>query len=116
MGLTAEKWRGGEWRFHRAAYSLGMRALFVFLRVVASMISMSFVVLGGVYAVVAIWLLWQIPRSSAEIAVLLGLAAFGLVMLYFGGRVLREQARMVLSWWRAARRERVLPQARMVLR
>jgi len=93
-----------------------MRALFVFLRVVASLISVSFVALGGLYAVLAIWLIWQLPHSGAGIAGLLGMAGFGVVMLYLGARVLREQARMMLSWWRAARRERVLPQARLVLR
>jgi hypothetical protein len=93
-----------------------MRALFLFLRVVASLISMSFVLLGALYAGLAVWLIWQLPRTGAGIGGLIGMAGFGLVMLSLGVRVLREQARMALSWWRQARRERLLPQARLVLR
>lgn len=93
-----------------------MRALFLFLRVVASLISMSFVVLGTLYAVLAIWLVWQVPRTGFGVGGLIGMAAFGVLMLYMGARVLREQARMAVSWWRTARRERDLPQARLVLR
>lgn len=93
-----------------------MRALFLFLRVVASLISLSFVALGLLYAVLAVWLVWQLPRTGAELGALVGMAGFGVVMLYLGTRVLREQARMFLAWWGSLRRERGLPQARLVLR
>lgn len=84
-----------------------MRALFVFLRVVAAMISLSFVALGT--------LVWQLPRTGAELGGLFGMAAFGVLMLYLGTRVLREQGRMFLAWWAGLRREPTLPPARLVL-
>jgi hypothetical protein len=93
-----------------------MRALFVFLRVVASLISLSFIALGLLYAVLAVWLVWQLPRTGAELGGLVCMAGFGAVMLYLGARVLREQVRMFLAWWGGLRRERGLPQARLVLR
>jgi hypothetical protein len=93
-----------------------MRALFLFLRVVASLISMSLVGLGVLYAVLAVWLICEMPRTGAGVGGLAGMAGFGLVMTYFGARVLREQGRMFVSWWRTVRQERGLPQARLVLR
>jgi hypothetical protein len=92
-----------------------MRALFLFLRVVASLISVSFVVLGSMSAVLAVWLVWQLPRAGTG-AIGLVMASFGALMLYLGIRVVREQARMYVSWWRSARRERLLPSARLVVR
>jgi hypothetical protein len=93
-----------------------MRALFLFLRVVASLISMSFVGLGLLYAVLAFWLVWQLPKSGAELGGLVGMAGFGALMVYLGGRVLVEQGRMFSTWWHVTRRERDLPQARIVVR
>ena len=93
-----------------------MRVLFVFLRVVAALISLSFVGLGMLAAVLAVWLVWQLPRTGAELGGLSGMAAFGMVMLYLGSRVLREQGRMFLAWWSRARRDPALPPARLVLR
>ena len=93
-----------------------MRALFMFLRVVAAMISLSFVALGVLAAVLAVWLVWQLPRSGTEIGALSGMAAFGVLMLYLGTRVLREQGRMFLAWWAGVRRGPTLPSARLVLR
>jgi len=93
-----------------------MRALFMFLRVVAALISISFVALGMLVAVLAVWLGWQLPRSVAELAGVLGMAAFGALMLYVGGRGLREQGRMFLAWWGSLRRGPTLPPARLVLR
>jgi hypothetical protein len=92
-----------------------MRALFLFLRVVASLISMSFVGLGVLYAVLAFWLVGQLPRSSVGLGGLLTMATFGALLVYFGGRVLLEQGRMFATWWLLARRARV-PEARIVLR
>ena len=92
-----------------------MRALFLFLRVVASLISVSFVILGSMSAVLAIWLVWQLPRASTGLIGLV-MASFGALMLYLGIRVVREQARMYASWWREARRGRLLPSARLVVR
>src|ERR1041385_5159916 len=93
-----------------------MRALFLFLRVVASLISMSFVGLGLLYTVLACWLVWQLPKSGAELSGLVGMAGFGALMVYLGGRVLIEQGRMFSTWWHVARRERDLPQARVIVR
>jgi hypothetical protein len=93
-----------------------MRALFLFLRVVAAMISLSFVALGMLVAVLAVWLGWQLPRSIADLGMVLGMAAFGVLMLYVGARVLREQGRMFLAWWGGVRHEPTLPAARLVLR
>jgi hypothetical protein len=75
-----------------------MRTLFVLLRVVASLISLSFVGPGMLTAVLAVWLVWQLPRTGAELGGLFGMAAFGVLMLYLGSRVLREQGRMFLAW------------------
>ena len=88
----------------------------MFLRVVAALISLSFVALGLLAAVLAVWLLWQLPRTGAELGALSGMAVFGVVMLYLGTRVLREQGRMFLAWWGSVRRESTLPAARLVLR
>jgi hypothetical protein len=93
-----------------------MRALFILLRLVAAMISLSFVALGMLAAVLAIWLVWQLPRTGAELGGLLGMAVFGALMLYLGTRVLREQGRMFLAWWGSLRRGPTLPPARLVLR
>jgi hypothetical protein len=93
-----------------------MRTLFMFLRVVAALISLSFVALGILAAVLAVWLVWQLPRTGAELGALSGMAVFGVVMLYLGTRVLREQGRMFLAWWGGVRREPTLPSARLVLR
>jgi hypothetical protein len=93
-----------------------MRALFVFLRVVAAFISLSFVGLGMLTGVLAVWLVWQLPRTGAELGALFGMAAFGVLMLYLGTRVLREQGRMFLAWWGSLRRAPGLPPARLVLR
>jgi hypothetical protein len=93
-----------------------MRALFVFLRVVAAMISLSFVALGTLATVLAVWLVWQLPRTGAELGGLFGMAAVGVLMLYLGTCVLREQGRMFLAWWAGLRREPTLPPARLVLR
>ena len=93
-----------------------MRALFVFLRVVAALISLSFVGLGMLSAVLAVWLVWQLPPTVGELGALFGMAAFGVLMLYLGSRVLREQGRMFLAWWNSLRREPDLPPARLVLR
>ena len=93
-----------------------MRALFMFLRVVASLLSLSFVALGMVAAVLAVWLVWQLPHSGAALGGLLGMATFGVLMLYLGTRVLREQGRMLLAWWGGLRREPTLPSARLVVR
>lgn len=90
--------------------------MFLFLRVVASLISMSFVGLGLLYAVLATWLVWQLPRTGAGIGGLLGMATFGALMVYLGARVLVEQGRMFATWWMSARRARCLPEARIVLR
>lgn len=97
-------------------YIVMMRALFLFLRVVASLISMSFVGLGILYAVLAFWLVWQLPKNGAEIGGLIGMAGFGALMIYLGARVLIEQGRMFTTWWHVTRRERDLPQARIVVR
>ncbi len=93
-----------------------MRALFVLLRVVAALISLGFVALGMLAAVLAVWLGWQLPRSGAELGGLVGMAAFGVLMLSLGTRVLREQGRMFRAWWGGLRREPTLPPARLVLR
>ena len=93
-----------------------MRALFMFLRVVAALISLSFVALGMLAAVLAVWLVWQLPRSGTELGALFGMAAFGVLMLYLGTRVLREQGRMFLAWWGGLRRQPTLPSARLVVR
>jgi hypothetical protein len=93
-----------------------MRALFMFLRVVAAMISLSFVALGILAAALAVWLVWQLPRTGAELGALSGMAVFGVLMLYLGSRVLREQGRMLLAWWGSVRREPTLPSARLVVR
>jgi hypothetical protein len=93
-----------------------MRELFMFLRVVAALISLSFVALGILAAVLAVWLVWQLPRTGAELGGLSGMAVFGVLMLYLGTRVLREQGRMLLAWRGGARREPTLPSARLVLR
>jgi hypothetical protein len=93
-----------------------MRALFLFLRVVASLISMSFVGLGLLYAVLACWLVWRLPKTGAELGGLVGMASFGALMIYLGARVLLEQGRMFATWWLSTRRERYLPPARIVLR
>jgi hypothetical protein len=93
-----------------------MRALFLFLRVVASLISMSFVGLGLLYAVLAFWLVWQLPRTSAGLGGLLGMASFGALMVYLGARVLVAQGKMFTTWWLSARRARCIPEARIVLR
>jgi hypothetical protein len=93
-----------------------MRTLFLFLRVVAAMISLSFVALGVLAAVLAIWLGWQLPRTGGELGALSGMAVFGGLMLYLGTRVLREQGRMFAAWWCSARRASSLPPARLVLR
>jgi hypothetical protein len=84
--------------------------------VVASLISMSFVGLGVLYAVLAFWLVWQLPKTGAQIGGLIGMAGFGALMTYLGARVLLEQGRMATTWWRTARGARDLPQARVVLR
>jgi len=88
----------------------------MFLRVVAALISLSFVALGILAAVLAVWLVWQLPRTGAELGALSGMAVFGVLMLYLGTRVLREQGRMFLAWWAGMRREPTLPPARLVLR
>jgi hypothetical protein len=93
-----------------------MRALFMFLRVVAALISLSFVALGMLAAVLAVWLVWQLPRTGAALGGLFGMAAFGVLMLYLGTRVLREQGRMFLAWWGGLRRQPTLPPARLVVR
>lgn len=93
-----------------------MRALFMFLRVVAALISLSFVALGMLAAVLAVWLGWELPRTGAELVALLGMAAFGALMLYVGIRVLREESLMFFAWWGGPRREPTLPPARLVLR
>jgi hypothetical protein len=93
-----------------------MRALFMFLRVVAALISLSFVALGMLVIVLAVWLGWQPLRGVAHLGGVLGMAAFGALMLYVGGRGLREQGRMFLAWWGGLRREPTLPPARLVLR
>jgi hypothetical protein len=93
-----------------------MRALFLLLRIVAAMISLSFVALGLLAAVLAVWLVWQLPRTGAEIGGMFGMAAFGVGMLYLGTRVLREQGRMLFAWWGGLRRDPTLPPARLVLR
>lgn len=90
--------------------------MFVFLRVVASLISMSFVGLGLLYAVLAMWLVWQLPNTGASVGGLIGMAGFGALMVYLGARVLLEQGRMVATLWSTARRTRGLPQARIVMR
>lgn len=88
----------------------------MFLRVVAALISLSFVALGVLTAVLAVWLVWQLPRTGAELGALAGMAVFGVLMLYLGTRVLREQGRMFLAWWGSMRRVPTLPSARLVLR
>ena len=92
-----------------------MRALFLFLRVVASLISMSFVGLGLLYAVLAFWLVGQLPKTGPQLGGLVGMATFGALMVYLGGRVLLEQGRMFTTWWLSVRRARV-PEARLVVR
>lgn len=93
-----------------------MRALFMFLRVTASLISLSFVALGMLAAVLAVWLVWQLPHSGTALGGLFGMAAFGVLMLYLGTRVLREQSRMFLAWWGGLRSQPTLPTARLVVR
>lgn len=91
-----------------------MRALFMFLRVVAALISLSFVALGVLAAALAVWLVWQLPHSGAALGGLLGMAMFSVLMLYLGTRVLREQGRMFFAWWVGLRRQPTLPMARLV--
>jgi hypothetical protein len=93
-----------------------MRALFMFLRVVAALISLSLIALGTLVDAVAVWLGWPLPRDVADINMVLCMAAFGALLLYLGARVLREQARMFLARWGGLDREPTLPPARLVLR
>ena len=97
-------------------YPHHMRAMFVFLRVVASLISMSLVALGALYAVLACWLVWQLPGSRTALTALVAMVGFGGLMIYLGARVLLAQGRMFAAWWQEARRARGLPEARLVLR
>jgi hypothetical protein len=91
-----------------------MRAMFLFLRVVASLISLSFIALGASSAVLAVWLVGQLPRTGIEICALAGMAGFGAAMVYLGSRVLRELVRMAAGWWQMTRHAGALPRARLV--
>ena len=93
-----------------------MRALFMFLRVVASLISLSFVALGMLAAVLAVWLVWQLPGNGTALVGAGTMAALGVLILHLGIRVLREHGRMFLAWWGGLRRQPTLPPARLVVR
>lgn len=92
-----------------------MRPLFLFLRVIASLVASAFTALGLLFIGFAVWMVCTqlSPVSAVSMFVLVG---FGCWMAYLGARVLFEQSRLVVEWRRRLRRQRGLPRAIVLVR
>jgi hypothetical protein len=93
-----------------------MRPLFLFLRVVALMLSIVFAALGLLHIGIGVWVVTTHFSLAALAGSLVVFAGFGGWMTYLGTRALVQQCRLAFEWWRMVQRERALPAAKIVLR
>lgn len=93
-----------------------MRPLFVFLRVIASLVASAFAALGLLFIGFGVWMVCTAVGPASAVGSLVVLVGFGGWMAYLGARVLFEQSRLVVEWRRGLRRERGLPRATILFR